>query len=235
MSELVIRDLVVKRAGKVVLGGVSLKLSAGKITALLGPNGAGKSSLVLALAGVLPIDAGTISLDGRELAGSSPEIIRRYGIAAILEGHRVLDGLTVDENLRAAGFHHDASALKSAVGDVYDLFPELAERRGQRARLLSGGQQQILALGQALVARPRFILADEMSLGLAPLIVKRLMAVLARLAEEGTGVLLIEQFTAVALRLASDVCVISRGRLTYGGPPQPLLADPDILHRSYLA
>jgi branched-chain amino acid transport system ATP-binding protein len=235
MSDLVIEDLVVKRAGKVVLGGVSLRLSAGRITALLGPNGAGKSSLVLALAGVLPIEAGTISLDGAALSGCSPELIRRRGIAAILEGHRVLDGLTVDENLRAAGFQHDAAELKRAISDVYDLFPELTDRRSQRARSLSGGQQQILALGQALVARPRFILADEMSLGLAPLIVKRLMGVLARLAQAGTGVLLIEQFTAVALQLASEVCVISRGRLTYSGLPAPLIDDPEILHRSYLA
>ena len=235
MSELAIQDLVVKRAGKVVLGGVSLQLTAGKITALLGPNGAGKSSLVLALAGVLPIAAGQVMLDGAPLAGRSPELIRRSGIAAVLEGHRVLDSLTVDENLRAAGFQHDDAALRAAIGEVYGLFPELTERRSQRARSLSGGQQQILALGQALVARPKFILADEMSLGLAPLIVKRLMAVLARLAQAGTGVLLIEQFTTLALQLASDACVISRGRLTYRGPPQPLIDDPDILHRSYLA
>ena len=235
MSRVVITNLSVRRGNKLAVDDLSLTLDAGQITALLGPNGAGKSSLVLALAGVLPIEGGTIEIDGKPVTAKAPEAIRAAGLAAVPEGHRVLSGLTVHDNLLAAGFGHKASVAEEAVGDVYGIFPELAERRGQRAGSMSGGQQQMLALGQALVARPKFILADEMSLGLSPLIVKRLMGVIVRLAEQGTGVLLIEQFTHIALKLASEANVMSRGRLTFSGQPGRLIDEPDILHRAYLA
>jgi len=235
MSRVVINNLCVRRGNKRAVDEFSLTLQAGRITALLGPNGAGKSSLVLALAGVLPVEAGSIELDGRPMTGKAPEAIRSAGLAAVPEGHRVLSGLTVHDNLLAAGFGHSAAEAVRAVGDVYDIFPELNERRGQPAGSMSGGQQQMLALGQALVARPKFILADEMSLGLAPLIVKRLMGVIVRLAEQGTGVLLIEQFTHIALKVAGEANVMSRGRLTFSGAPSTLIEEPDILHRAYLA
>jgi branched-chain amino acid transport system ATP-binding protein len=204
-------------------------------TSLIGPNGAGKSSLVLALGGVLPIEAGSVELDGLPLAGKSPDFIRAAGVAAVPEGHRVLAGLSVEDNLQAAGFQHSLKRMRGVLADVYAVFPELEERKGQRAGTMSGGQQQMLALGQALVAQPKFILADEMSLGLAPLIVKRLMSVVERLARQGTGVLLIEQFTGVALQLADDAHVMARGGFRYSGPPMPLIDDPDILHKAYLA
>jgi branched-chain amino acid transport system ATP-binding protein len=235
MSRVVINNLCVRRGNKRAVDEFSLTLQAGRITALLGPNGAGKSSLVLALAGVLPVEAGSIEIDGRPMTGKAPEAIRSAGLAAVPEGHRVLGGLTVHDNLLAAGFGHSAAEAVRAVGDVYGIFPELNERRGQPAGSMSGGQQQMLALGQALVARPKFILADEMSLGLAPLIVKRLMGVIVRLAEQGTGVLLIEQFTHIALKVASEANVMSRGRLTFSGAPATLIEEPDILHRAYLA
>jgi branched-chain amino acid transport system ATP-binding protein len=235
MSRLMIKDLRVRRGGKLVVDSLSMTLDSGRITSLLGPNGAGKSSLVLALGGVLPIDGGVIELNGQSVGGKTPEFIRRAGVAAVPEGHRILSGLSVEDNLQAAGFFHSPATVQAAVADVYGTFPELAERRGQKAGSMSGGQQQMLALGQALVARPKFILADEMSLGLAPLIVKRLMGVVAKLAAQGTGILLIEQFTGVALDLAADVHVMSRGRFTYSGSPRPLIDDPEILHRSYLA
>ena len=235
MSQLDITDLVVRRGSKLAVDHLSLSIESGRITALLGPNGAGKSSLVLALAGALPVESGHVEIDGRRLSGRPPEEIRAAGLAAVPEGHRVLAGLTVEENLQAAGFGHTARDAAGAVADVFDIFPELAERKGQRAGTMSGGQQQMLALGQALVARPKFILADEMSLGLAPLIVKRLMGVVARLAEEGTGILLIEQFTHVALGLAGEANVMSRGRLTFSGLPRQLLDEPEILHKAYLS
>ena len=235
MTTLTVSHLSVMRGQKSVVDDVSLRLETGRITALLGPNGAGKSSLVHVLAGLLPAAAGEIASDGASLVGRSPEAIRGAGIAAVLEGHRVLSGLSVDDNLQAAGFNQSRLMLKGAVGDVYDIFPELAERKGQRAGSMSGGQQQMLSLGQAIVCRPKFILADEMSLGLAPLIVKRLMSVITRLASQGTGILLIEQFAHVALKLATEVHVMSRGRLNYSGAPQPLIDDPEILHRAYLA
>jgi branched-chain amino acid transport system ATP-binding protein len=235
MTTLTVSHLNVMRGKKSVVDDVSLRLETGRITALLGPNGAGKSSLVHALAGLLPAAGGRIESDGASLVGRSPEAIRGAGIAAVLEGHRVLSGLSVDDNLQAAGFNQSRSMLKGSVGEVYEIFPELAERKGQRAGSMSGGQQQMLSLGQAIVCRPKFILADEMSLGLAPLIVKRLMSVISRLASQGTGILLIEQFAHVALQLATEVHVMSRGRLNYSGAPRPLIDDPEILHRAYLA
>jgi branched-chain amino acid transport system ATP-binding protein len=235
MSRVVIKDLSVRRGNKLVVDNLSLTLEAGRITALLGPNGAGKSSLVLALAGVLPIDGGSIEIDGKAMTARAPEAIRAAGLAAVPEGHRVLSGLSVHDNLLAAGFGHKAAVAEEAVDDVYAIFPELAERKSQKAGSMSGGQQQMLALGQALVARPKFILADEMSLGLSPLIVKRLMGVVVKLAEQGTGILLIEQFTHIALKLAGEANVMSRGRLTFSGAPGKLIEEPDILHRAYLA
>jgi branched-chain amino acid transport system ATP-binding protein len=235
MSRVVIKDLSVRRGNKLVVDNLSLTLEAGRITALLGPNGAGKSSLVLALAGVLPIDGGSIEIDGKAMTARSPEAIRAAGLAAVPEGHRVLSGLSVHDNLLAAGFGHKAAVADEAVDNVYAIFPELAERKAQKAGSMSGGQQQMLALGQALVARPKFILADEMSLGLSPLIVKRLMGVVVKLAEQGTGILLIEQFTHIALKLAGEANVMSRGRLTFSGAPGKLIEEPDILHRAYLA
>lgn len=235
MSTLTVRDLAIDRGGKRVVKGLSFTLESGQITALLGPNGAGKSSLVLALAGAIPISAGTVEIDGKPLAGKSPEAIRAAGVAAVPEGHRVLIGLNVEDNLKAAGFQLPSKRADEAVEDVYTIFPELAERKQQRAGTLSGGQQQMLSLGQGLVARPKFILADEMSLGLAPLIVKRLMGVLSRLAAQGTGILLIEQFTALALKHAQEAHVMSRGRFSFSGSPSKLQQQPDILHRAYLA
>lgn len=231
----VISDLSVRRGNKLVIDALSLTLEPGKITALLGPNGAGKSSLVLALAGVLPIEKGAVQIGGQAMAGQAPEVIRAAGLAAVPEGHRVLSGMSVHDNLLAAGFGHSASVATQAVNDVYGIFPELAERKAQKAGSMSGGQQQMLALGQALVARPKFILADEMSLGLSPLIVKRLMGVVVKLAEQGTGILLIEQFTHIALRIAHHANVMSRGRISFAGAPQQLIDEPEILHRAYLA
>ena len=190
---------------------------------------------MLALGGVLPIESGVVELEGRSLAGKSPELIRAAGIAAVPEGHQVLSGLSVEDNLQAAGFQHSPRQIASIIADVLSIFPELLERRNQKAGTMSGGQQQMLALGQALVARPKFILADEMSSGLAPLIVKRLMGVVAKLATQGTGILLIEQFTQIALQLANEVHVMARGRFRYSGVAQPLIDDPDILHKAYLA
>jgi len=235
MSELSVRGLTVLRGRKAAVDGLTLSLKPGRITALIGPNGAGKSTLVLALAGILPIAAGSVELDGMALTGRAPDIIRAAGLAAVPEGHRVLSPLSVDDNLRAAGFALPQAALVQALADVYGIFPELAERKAQRAGSLSGGQQQMLALGQALICRPKFILADEMSLGLAPLIVKRLVKVIEAVAAAGTGVLLIEQFTHVALGIADEAHVMSRGAFSYSGPPDTLIADPEILHRAYLA
>lgn len=229
-----IRDVTVHADGKPVVQGVSLSVKPGQVTALLGANGAGKSELVLAIAGVLPVSAGTISVDGQALNGFAPDRIRAAGVAAVPEGHQVLTQLTVDENLQAAGASLTVSDMRNTMQQVYDTFPELAERKRQLAGSMSGGQQQMLAISHALMARPRFILIDEMSLGLAPVIVRRLVTVVKALAAKGIGVLLVEQFVEVALMLATDVLVLRKGHVALVSHATEIRHDRDALVAAYL-
>jgi branched-chain amino acid transport system ATP-binding protein len=235
MAVLEIKNLETRRGAKTVLHDISMRLETGKTVALLGPNGAGKSSLVLALAGVLPITAGEVTLDGRRLNGMPPHLVRATGLAAVPEGHQVLTGLTVLENLSVAAALHPPSELEASLERAFEVFNELRDIANRTAGNLSGGQQQMLAFAQALIARPAFLLADEMSLGLAPVVVRRLMSVVREIAAEGIGILLIEQFTHVALDLADFVYVINRGRIRYAGDPSGLRADRSLLHQTYLA
>lgn len=234
-ESLQIRQLQVLRGPKVAVKGVDLDLAPGQVTALLGANGAGKSSIVLAVAGVVKPAGGSVRLGSTELAGKPPHAVRASGVAAVPEGHRVLTGLSVRDNLEAAGSMLSRAELARSVDDALDLFPELAKRLGQRAGTLSGGQQQMVALAQALVCRPKFLLADELSLGLAPLVVKRLAAAVARIAELGTGVLLIEQFTTIALKIAADAYLMERGEIRWSGSAAQLRDQPELLHAAYLA
>jgi branched-chain amino acid transport system ATP-binding protein len=236
MSEgLVATGLAVARGGKTVIHGIDMEIPPGRITTLLGANGAGKSSLVLALAGALPASGGGFTLDGKPIDGMRPEAVRRLGVAAIPEGHKVLTDLTVEENLRVAGTHLCRAELDRAVERALEIFPELRSRYDVRAGRLSGGQQQMVVLAQAIVSRPRYILADELSFGLAPVIVARLVPVVTKLAEMGVGILLIEQFTHIALKIAHHAYVMERGRIRFSGEPRELLSNPDILHSAYLA
>ncbi|MEO8667967.1 MAG: ABC transporter ATP-binding protein [Bauldia sp.] len=236
MSEgLVIKGLVVARGGKEVIRGVDIDIAPGKITALLGANGAGKSSLVLAAAGALPIVSGTVTVDGRSIAGMRAEAVRTLGVAAVPEGHHVLSDLTVAENLRVAGYNLTRAGMEAGVEAALATFPELRAKLAQRAGSLSGGQQQMVVLAQAIVNRPRYLLADELSFGLAPVVVARLVPVITQLTAQGVGILLIEQFTHIALRIADHVCVMERGYIRFSGPPDELRANPDILHSAYLA
>ena len=236
MSEgLHISELAVERGGKRIIHGINLEILPGKITALLGANGAGKSSLVLAIAGAVPVSGGNILLDGRSITGMRPEYVRRLGVAAVPEGHRVLTELTVEENLRVAGTHLRRGALDEAVERALATFPELEKRFTVRAGALSGGQQQMVVLAQAIISRPRYILADELSFGLAPVIVARLVPVLEAFAADGIGVLLIEQFTHIALKISHHAYVMERGRIRFSGDPGDLQRNPHILHSAYLA
>lgn len=236
MSEgLEVLTLRLARGGKPVLHDVDLTVARGKITALLGANGAGKSSLVLAVAGALPAAGGDIQLDGASISGLRPEVVRARGVAAVPEGHHVLNDLTVEDNLKVSGSHLKRADLIPAMSRALETFPELRERMSVRAGAMSGGQQQMLALAQAIVARPRYLLADELSFGLAPVIVARLVPVLQHLASQGVGVLLIEQFTHVALKIADFAYVMERGRICFAGEPQALIANPEILHSAYLS
>jgi branched-chain amino acid transport system ATP-binding protein len=234
-ASLVLSELTVARAGRPVVHDVSLEIPPGEVTALLGPNGAGKSSLVLAVAGVLRPLGGSVELDGRELVGRRPEAIRRAGVAVVPEGRRLLSELTVADNLEVATFALSREDGRTGRARALELFPELTRRLDVPARSLSGGEQQMLVLAQALVSRPRFILVDELSLGLAPVVVKRLVPTIRTVAESGIGILLIEQFATVALNLANRVHVMDRGRIRFSGAAAELRARPELLQTSYLS
>lgn len=229
-----IKGLTVAANGKTVVDRVSLTVRPGQVTALLGANGAGKSELVLAIAGLMPVAGGSVTANGIAISGAKPDAIRAAGVAAVPEGHHVLTQLTVDENLAVAGSILSVAEAAEALAEVYAIFPELAERKQQLAGTLSGGQQQMVAIGHALMARPKYILIDEMSLGLAPLIVKRLSVVVGALAGKGIGVLLVEQFVEVALALASEVVVLRKGAVRLVSDPAALRADPALLTAAYL-
>ena len=229
-----IRGLDVARGGRPVLHGVSLDIPAGEITTLLGPNGAGKSTLVLTIGGALPATAGSVTIDGTELRGAKPEKIRAAGVAVVPEGRRLLPNLTVEDNLKVATFTLPGAEAAAGVLRVLELFPELQKRFDTTARSLSGGEQQMLVLGQALASTPKVIVVDELSLGLAPVVVKRLMPVLEQVAAHGTGVLLIEQFAHVALALANNAYVIEGGQIKYSGTAAELRDNPDIVKAAYL-
>lgn len=232
MTSLELKGFGVARAGRLVVEDVSLEVAPGEITALLGANGAGKSSLILGVAGRLNPTRGSVLIDGVDVAGWTPQKIRRAGLAAVPEGHQMLRSLNVRDNLRAAVLHptREAELLES----TYDLLPELAEIEDRLAGSLSGGQQQMVAIAQGLISEPRFLLIDELSLGLAPVIIERLMPVVAAVAEQGIGVLLIEQYATVALAVARHAVVLDRGRLKWTGSAEDLQKHPDVLHGVYL-
>ena len=234
MSELVLERFTVARNGRPVVSDVSITIPAGEVTALLGPNGAGKSSMVLGVAGVLKPESGTVKLDGRDLTGRRPERIRQAGVAVVPEGRRLLSDLTVEDNLAVACYSLSREDARAGREWALELFPELQQRLDTAARSLSGGEQQMLVLSQALVSKPTVMLIDELSLGLAPVIIKRLIPTIRTVAESGVGVLLIEQFATVALGLANRVHVMDRGRIELSASATELKENPDLLHSSYL-
>jgi branched-chain amino acid transport system ATP-binding protein len=220
---------------RIAVRDVSLEVPAGQVTALLGPNGAGKTSLVAAIGGIAGSATGSLTVDGKEVPLGRPDLVRRAGVAVVPEGHVVVADMTVQESLRVAAVVHARAMRRAAVDDAIAAFPELAELRGRRSGLLSGGEQQMLALAQALVARPRYLIVDELSLGLAPVITQRLAHRVEALAHDGVGVLLIEQFTALALKLASRAYLLGRGRISSCVDIGALRDRPELLHAAYLA
>jgi len=226
--------LCVARGGREVLHDVSLEIPSGEVTALLGPNGAGKSTLVLAVGGVLRPTAGQVLLGARDLTRWPPERIRAAGVAVVPEGRRLLPDLTVADNLQVATFALDREEATAGVERALELFPELKARWRVLGRSLSGGEQQMVVLAQAVASRPSTLLVDELSLGLAPVVMKRLLPVISAVAASGVAVLLIEQFVHVALALANSAYVLERGRVRYHGTAADLRENPDILHSAYL-
>jgi branched-chain amino acid transport system ATP-binding protein len=230
-----IEGLSVPRGGRTVVRDVSLHIPPGEVTTLLGANGAGKSTLVLAVAGVVRPTGGRVLLGERDLTKSAPERIRAAGVAVVPEGRRLLPALTVEDNLRVATYALTREQRKDGVAYALELFPELEKRWRAPARLLSGGEQQMLVLAQALVSRPAILLVDELSLGLAPVVVKRLVPTIQSVAAAGAGVLLIEQFAHLALSLANLAYVLENGRIRYRGTADELKSNPDVLHTAYLS
>ncbi|HET8668943.1 MAG TPA: ABC transporter ATP-binding protein [Terriglobales bacterium] len=220
--------------GKIrVLHGVDLTVSAGEVVALLGPNGAGKTTLLRALSGLLPW-SGSVRFAGRDLTGASPRDVVKAGLAHVIEGHRVFTHLTVLDNLLLAAYDLPRGERAARVEEVLALFPEVAAKRHERAASLSGGQQQILAVAQGLVQRPKLLMLDEPSAGLSPVLVDRVLVVVRRLREAGTAVLLVEQLIEKALSLATRVYALARGSIVLeAGTGEADL--PQRLEHAYLA
>ena len=228
MSLLSIAGLAAAYGPIQALNGIDLTVAEGEIVTLIGANGAGKSTLLMTVCGNPRAAAGTIRFDGRDITHLATHEIARLGIAQVPEGRRVFPRMSVLENLLLGAAARDGTPREADYKQVFDLFPILAERRGQRAGTLSGGEQQMLAIGRALMSRPRLLLLDEPSLGLAPLIVRRIFAAIAEINGRGTTVLLVEQNAYHALKLAQRGYVLKTGAIVMCGSGRELLANPEV-------
>ncbi|HEY9530675.1 MAG TPA: ABC transporter ATP-binding protein [Burkholderiales bacterium] len=229
---LTVRDLVTTYGKIEALKGVSLEVAASSITCLLGPNGAGKTTLMMTIAGVLKPRRGSIRFEEREIAGEQPDSIVRRGIALVPENRLVFPSMSVLENLHA-GAYQRKDDIAADLQRVFDRFPRLKERSVQQAGTLSGGEQQMLAVGRALMSRPRLLLMDEPSLGLAPLVVEEIFRTIAELHRDGTTIFLVEQNAHMALRVAQHFFLMEQGRVSFSGDPGAL-AEDEVIRRAYL-
>ena len=223
-----VQGLNVSYASVQALFDVSIEVPEGGIVAVLGANGAGKSTLARAVSGLVPSTSGRIFFDGQDITKAQPHAIRRAGLVHIPEGRGIFPGLSVQENLRMAVRRVGTpDQRKSAIEHAYDMFPRLAERRNQRAGTLSGGEQQMLALARALAVPPKVIIADEMSLGLAPLVVAAIFDGLEKARSQGVAIVLIEQFIEKALAFSDQALILRRGEVSWHGPAAA--AGPEVL------
>jgi branched-chain amino acid transport system ATP-binding protein len=230
-----VRDLVARYGAVEALHGISLDVAEGEIVSLLGANGAGKSTTLKAISRVIPPASGKVRFDGASLAGLNPEDVVERGIAHVPEGRRIFPGLTVIDNLRlgATPRHAKRTAIDRDVDEVFAIFPVLRNLANKLGWTLSGGEQQMLAIARGLMAKPRLLLLDEPSLGLAPLIVKDVMETIARIARAGTTVLLVEQNAHLALQIAARAYVLETGRVALSGAAAELLKSEE-MRRAYL-
>ena len=234
---LLVRGLDAGYGGRQVLFGVDLDVKEGEIVALLGTNGAGKSTLLKSISGVVEADRGAVVLDGRDITHAPPNEIASLGVSQMPGGQGVFGGLTVMENLQLAGWtrHRDPGGRDASIAEVLDMFPVLRDRVNTPAADLSGGQQQMVALGMAFIAQPRVLLIDELSLGLAPVVVGQLLPLVQRVAAEGTAVILVEQSVNVALTVAERAYFMERGAVRFSGPTSELLERSDLLRSVFLS
>ena len=219
-----IKDLVVSYGGIEAVKGISFDVNDGEIVTLIGANGAGKSTTLKAISGLVKPKSASIKMQGIEICGKSPDAIVKSGITLVPEGRRVFPNLTVKENLKIGAYLRN-DRLDDDIKYVYDLFPRLREREWQLAGTLSGGEQQMLAVGRALMSKPKVIMMDEPSLGLAPLIVKGIFDIIKAINKEGITVLLIEQNANMALQVAHSAYVLETGNITMSGTGEELLSD----------
>ncbi len=229
MSMLEVRDLVVSYGGIEALKGISFDVEEGNIVTLIGANGAGKSTTLRSITGIVPIKSGSITFMGEEITRMDTQKIVSKGIALVPEGRRVFSNLTVLENLKIGAYlRNDKAGIQKDIDYIYSLFPRLKERNWQLAGTLSGGEQQMLAVGRAMMTRPKLIMMDEPSLGLAPLVVKDIFSIIKTLKETGITVLLIEQNANAALNAADIGYVMETGNITLSGTGKELLASEDV-------
>ncbi len=228
-----VAHLGVIRDGRALLDDVSLSAMPGEMLALIGPNGAGKSTLLKALSGMIPKTAGTVTFAGQEITRLNTQACGRMGLVHVIEGHRVLPSLTVEENLLLAALDQPATARRTRVDEAYRVFPEIAEKRTLRAGTLSGGQQQMLVIAQGIVRHPKLLLLDEPSAGLAPVLIDRVLEVVAGFRAKGTAVLLVEQAVEKALRIANRVYALVHGQIVLDTDAESA-RRPGVLERAYL-
>jgi branched-chain amino acid transport system ATP-binding protein len=230
---LVINDLWVSYDQIQAVRGVTLKVAPGEIVTLIGANGAGKSSILRAISGLQPLSRGTIHFAGQDLQQWPAHVIAQQGIAHVPEGRGIFGTLTVLENLRLAAYGRSDTELDGDLDRVFSLFPRLAERRSQWGSTLSGGEQQMLAVGRALMRRGRLLLLDEPSMGLAPFLVKEIFKIISDINRQGTTVLLVEQNAHMALKIAHRGYVLETGEIILEGPSADLLGSP-VVQKAYL-
>ena len=229
MSLLEVKDLVVSYGGIEALKGISFSVDEGQIVTLIGANGAGKSTTLRAITGIVPVKSGTITYNGEDITGMDTQKVVERGIALVPEGRRVFANLTVLENLKIGAYlRKDTAQIQKDIEYIYKLFPRLEERSWQLAGTLSGGEQQMLAVGRAMMTRPKLIMMDEPSLGLAPLVVKDIFGIISRLSADGITILLIEQNANAALHAAHYGYVLETSMMTLSGTGEELLSSKSI-------
>jgi branched-chain amino acid transport system ATP-binding protein len=227
-----VRGLSVRYGKVTAVRDVSLTVAEGRIATVIGPNGAGKTTLLAAVAGLLPAAGGEVRLDGRDVTGAPVEENAARGLALVPETRELFTGMSVEDNLVLGAFplrRAGRGARAALLAEVYGIFPRLQERRGQLAGTLSGGERQMLALGRALMSRPRLLLLDEPSLGLAPLVVREIFQIVTRLRERGVSILLVEQNARAALQIADEGFVLETGEVTLAGSAADLAGDPRVV------